>query len=65
MGDGIPGHCVSKTLVVVGHRNGRAPVGRSNARSRDTDGAWSIVVFGAERRPAYDRVAAVQLFRRC
>jgi nitrite reductase (NADH) large subunit len=60
MGDGILRQ-VSKTLVVVGH----GMVGHrlvEAMRSRDTDGAWSIVVFGAERRPAYDRVALSSYF---
>jgi nitrite reductase (NADH) large subunit len=51
----------SKTLVVVGH----GMVGHrlvEAMRGRDTSGDWRIVVFGAESRPAYDRVALSSYF---
>jgi len=51
----------SKTLVVVGH----GMVGHrlvEAMRGRDTSGGWRIVVFGAESRPAYDRVALSSYF---
>ncbi|GAB3446760.1 nitrite reductase large subunit NirB [Actinophytocola sediminis] len=47
---------MARTLVVVG--NGM--VGHrlvSSLRERDRAGQWRVVVFGEERRPAYDRVA--------
>jgi nitrite reductase (NADH) large subunit len=49
------------TLVVVG--NGMVGHRLVEAlRARDTDGRWRIVVFGAEPRPAYDRVALSSYF---
>ena len=50
-----------KTLVVVGH----GMVGHrlvEAMRSRDTGDTWRIVVFGAESRAAYDRVALSSYF---
>ncbi|WP_156993750.1 nitrite reductase large subunit NirB [Pseudonocardia acaciae] len=50
-----------RRLVVVGH----GMVGHrlvEAMRRRDVDGRWRIVVFGAERRPAYDRVALSSYF---
>jgi nitrite reductase (NADH) large subunit len=50
-----------RTLVVVGH----GMVGHrlvETLRGRDTEGVWRIVVFGAETRPAYDRVALSSYF---
>ncbi|GAA5158684.1 nitrite reductase large subunit NirB [Pseudonocardia eucalypti] len=52
---------MSKTLVVVGH----GMVGHrlvETLRARDTEGCWRVVVFGAEHRPAYDRVALSSYF---
>jgi nitrite reductase (NADH) large subunit len=44
-----------RTLVVIGHgMTGHRLV--EEIRSRDHDGAWRVVVLGAERHPAYDRV---------
>jgi nitrite reductase (NADH) large subunit len=51
----------AKTLVVVGH----GMVGHrlvEAMRGRDSAGTWRIVVFGAETRPAYDRVALSSYF---
>ncbi|HEY1968591.1 MAG TPA: nitrite reductase large subunit NirB [Pseudonocardia sp.] len=51
----------AKTLVVIGH----GMVGHrlvEALRSRDTEGSWRIVVYGAERRAAYDRVALSSYF---
>ena len=50
-----------RTLVVVGH----GMVGHrlvEAMRSRDTGDTWRIVVFGAESRAAYDRVALSSYF---
>ena len=50
-----------KTLVVVGH----GMVGHrlvEAMRGRDSADTWRIVVFGAETRPAYDRVALSSYF---
>jgi nitrite reductase (NADH) large subunit len=47
---------MTKTLVVVGH----GMVGHrlvEALRAKDLDGTWRIVVFGEEKRLAYDRVA--------
>jgi nitrite reductase (NADH) large subunit len=41
---------------MVGHRLVEA------MRARDTDNSWRVVVFGAETRPAYDRVALSTYF---
>ncbi|WP_199433905.1 nitrite reductase large subunit NirB [Qaidamihabitans albus] len=46
---------MSRTLVVAGH--GMVAHRLVEAiRSEDAEGTWRIVVFGEERRPAYDRV---------
>ena len=50
-----------RTLVIVGH----GMVGHrlvEALRARDDAAAWRIVVFGAETRPAYDRVALSSYF---
>lgn len=51
----------SRTLVVIGY----GMVGHrlvETLRARDRDGQWRIVVYGAETRPAYDRVALSSYF---
>jgi nitrite reductase (NADH) large subunit len=51
----------ARTLVVVGH----GMVGHrlvAAMRRRDSAGTWRIVVFGAESRLAYDRVALSSYF---
>jgi nitrite reductase (NADH) large subunit len=57
----MSGATARKTLVIIGH----GMVGHrlvETMRARDTEGAWRVVVFGAETRPAYDRVALSSYF---